>query len=226
MDISQPLSAETPVIRVLLADDHTIVRQGLRALLQTQPDLLVVAEAADGMAAVAAAVAHRPDVAVLDLTMPLLDGIGATEQIQRLAPDTRVLILSMHEDPAYVRPAVRAGADGFLVKGSGLGDLVAAIRAVAAGQAFFSPAVAAVLLDQVRARRDAPTGEADNHLTHREREVLVLVAQGRSSPEIALDLGISVKTVEGHRGKIMQKLAIHEVASLVRYAVRNGFITA
>lgn len=107
------MSPELAAIRVLLADDHTIVRQGLRALLQTQPDFLVVAEAADGVAAVAAALAHRPDVAVLDLTMPLLDGIGATEQIRQLLPDTRVLILSMHEDPAYVRPAVRAGASGF-----------------------------------------------------------------------------------------------------------------
>lgn len=220
------MSPELAAIRVLLADDHTIVRQGLRALLQTQPDFLVVAEAADGVAAVAAALAHRPDVAVLDLTMPLLDGIGATEQIRQLLPDTRVLILSMHEDPAYVRPAVRAGASGFLVKGSGLGDLVAAIRAVACGQAFFSPAVAAVLLDHVRPRSEQSASESDNNLTHREREVLVLVAQGRTSGEIAIDLGISIKTVEGHRGKIMQKLAIHEVASLVRYAVRHGFVTA
>lgn len=213
-------------IRVLLADDHTIVREGLRALLASQADIEVVAEAADGREAVRLAETLRPDVVVMDLTMPLLNGVDATEAIRRRLPDTRVLVLSMHSGEEHVRPAIRAGASGFLVKGSGLGDLLAATRAVAAGDAFFSPAAARIVLKD--ARGGGPGGDAtgaDDALTTREREILQLVAEGRTSREVAALLHISTKTVEGHRARIMDKLEIRDLAGLVRYAVRVGLVT-
>jgi two-component system, NarL family, response regulator NreC len=215
--------AATRRIRVLLAEDHTIVRQGLRALLQDAPDLEVVGEAADGRAAVAEAVRLAPDLVIMDLSMPNLNGVEATRQICAQVPAARVLVLSMHAGEEYVRPAIRAGAHGYLVKGSGLADLLAAARAVARGQAFFSPAAAAVLLQEAR----APTaGEPGAELSGREREVLQLLAEGHSSREIGAILFISPKTVEGHRARIMAKLGIHDVPGLVRYAVRTGLVSA
>ena len=209
-------------IRVLLADDHAIVRQGLAALLAGQRGIEVVGEAADGREAVAAAVRLRPRVVVMDLGMPGLNGVDATRQIRREAPETFVLVLSMHASEEHVRPAIRAGATGYLLKGSGLTDLVAAIRAVAAGEGFLSPAVAKILVRDAQAEDE---GEASGPLTAREREILQLVGEGHSSPDIAKVLHLSVKTVEGHRSRIMGKLGIHDIAGLVRYAIRVGLVS-
>ena len=221
------MSSEKKTIRVVLAEDHTIVREGLRALLDVRDDIEVVAEVADGRAAVEAVVAHKPDVAILDLGMPELNGVDATRIIRKDHPTTQVLILSMHSGEEYVRPAIRAGASGYLLKGSGLSDLVAAIQAVSRGDAFFSPAIAKIVLHD--SRRDGRTGGRDpqpgDALTNREREILQLVAEGKSSPEIARQLSLSVKTVEGHRGRIMAKLDVHHVAGLVRHAIKIGLVT-
>ncbi|MBZ5715540.1 MULTISPECIES: response regulator [Nannocystis] len=214
-------------IRVVLAEDHTIVREGLRALLDVRDDIEVVAEVADGRAAVEAVAAHKPDVAIMDLGMPELNGVDATRAIRKDFPATQVLILSMHSGEEYVRPAIRAGASGYLLKGSGLSDLVAAIQAVSHGDAFFSPSIAKIVLHD--SRRDARPGgrepQPGDALTNREREILQLVAEGRSSPEIARQLSLSVKTVEGHRGRIMAKLDVHHVAGLVRHAIRIGLVS-
>jgi DNA-binding NarL/FixJ family response regulator len=214
-------------IRVLLAEDHTIVREGLKALLSSTPDLLVVGEVSDGREAVDACARLLPDVVVMDLNMPKLNGVDATREIREKPQAPKVLILSMYDGEEYVRPAIRAGASGYLLKGSGLSDLVSAIRAVARGDAFFSPAVARILLHDSRGEGDdkASPDPADG-LTRREREVLTLVGEGKSSPEIAKILGLSVKTVEGHRGRIMAKLDVHNVAGLVRQAIRLGLVSA
>jgi DNA-binding NarL/FixJ family response regulator len=216
----------TAPIRVILAEDHTIVREGLRALLGARDEIEVVAEVGNGRAAVDAVGEHRPDVIVMDLGMPELNGVDATRMIRERHPDTQVLILSMHSSEEYVRPAIRAGANGYLVKGSGLGDLVSAIAALARGEAFFSPAIAKILLQESR-RAEAPKRAAPSDgLTNRERQVLKLVAEGKSSPEIAQLLSLSVKTVEGHRSRIMTKLETHNVAGMVRHAIRIGLVSA
>jgi two-component system, NarL family, response regulator NreC len=213
-------------IRVLLAEDHMIVREGLRALLEGRDDVVVVAEADDGDAAVKAAAEHRPDVVVMDLNLPGLNGVDATKHIRKAQPDTHVLILSMYSTEEHVRPAIRAGAEGYLIKGSGLSDLVAAIKAVSTGNAFFSPQVAKIVLDDSRrASQSGGNDRAGSELTPRERQILKLVAEGRSSPEIAKDLNVSVKTVEGHRGRIMAKLDSRNVAGLVRHAIRLGLVS-
>ena len=213
-------------IRVLLAEDHTILRQGLVALLSSQPGIEVVGDVADGREAVAAAVRLNPHVVVMDLTMPGLNGVDATRQIKREAPKTFVLILSMHAGEEQVRPAIRAGASGYLLKGSGLSDLVAAIRAVAAGEGFLSPTVAKILLRDAQSDDEGGSSGSPGPLSGREREVLQLVGEGKSSPEIAKLLHLSVKTVEGHRARIMSKLDIHDVAGLVRYAIRVGLVSS
>ncbi|MEM9195635.1 MAG: response regulator transcription factor [Myxococcota bacterium] len=206
-------------IRVFLVDDHTIVREGLRALLDDCGDVRVVGEAEDGREAVTKVLEDPPDVVVMDLAMPRLNGVDATAQIRKEAPNVQVIVLTMHAGPEYVRPAIRAGAKGYLIKGSGLSDLVSAIRAVARGQAFVSPEAAAVLVED--ASGVVPTGE----LTSREREVLQLVAEGHSSPEIAKMLHLSVKTVEGHRQRIMAKVGASNAVGLVRHALRLGLIS-
>ena len=208
-------------IRVLLAEDHTIVREGLRALLEGQPDIVVTGEAVDGQEAVDQAHELTPDVVVMDLAMPRLNGVEAIRRIRKACPKTQVLVLSMHAGEEYVRPAIRAGANGYLLKGSGLSDLVSAIRSVAQGNAFFSPEIARFILEEARDDRQH-TGRSS--LTDREREVLRLVADGRSSPQIGSILGISAKTVENHRGRIMKKLSIHDVAGLTKYAIREGLV--
>lgn len=213
---------ETKPIRVVLVEDHLIVRQGLRALLETQEGIEVAGETGDGGEAVALCLNARPDVAVIDLGLPGRDGVRLTEELQRRLPRCRALILSMHAGEEYVRAAVRAGAAGYLVKGAGLADLVRAIRAVAAGEAFFCGAAAAVLAREVGGDPAPSGGRAA--LTEREREVLRLVALGKSSREIGIILGISRKTVEGHRANIMEKLDIHDLASLVRHAVKAGLV--
>jgi two-component system, NarL family, response regulator NreC len=212
-------------VRVLLVEDHTIVREGLRALLEGREDVELVGEAEDGQAGIEAARALRPDVVVMDLNLPRVDGVEATRIIRAELESTQVLVLSMYGTEEHVRPAIRAGAAGYLLKGSGLSDLLAAIHAVATGKAFFSPEVARIVLDGTR--RGTP-GErlSGAELTPREREILRMVAEGRSSPEIARDLELSVKTVEGHRGRIMAKLDSRNVAGLVRHAIRLGLVRA
>jgi DNA-binding NarL/FixJ family response regulator len=212
-------------IRILLADDHTIIRSGLRLLLDQQPDFKVVAEASDGREAVELACSHHPLVAVLDIGMPLLNGIEATQQIASKEPDTRVVILSMHADEGYVLRALKAGARAYILKNSAEADLIRAVRAVADGKSFFSPVISKMLLeDYVRQIRDKHVEDSYDLLTPREREVLQLLAEGRTNKEVANLLHLSVYTVDAHRGNILQKLNLHGVPEMILYAVRKGII--
>ena len=213
-------------IRILLGDDHTVVRQGLRKILEEQPAWQVIAQANDGREAVQQTLALLPDVAVLDVAMPLLNGIEATRQIARRAPSVHILILSMHAEEAYVTQAVQAGARGYLLKDSADSDLVRGVAAVAAGKSFFSPAAARVMLDDYL-RHLSQKGIVNRYdaLSEREREVLQLIAEGRSSKEVAEVLSISPATVETHRTHILQKLDVHNTAELVLYAVRRGVVS-
>jgi len=212
-------------LRVLLGDDHTVLRQGLRKILEDRRDWRVVAEAGNGRDAVREAIELNPDVAVLDIGMPLLNGIEATRQIIRRAPTVRILILSMHSDQAYVTQAVQAGARGYLLKESAGSELIAAIAAVVAGKSFFSPAVAQVVFDDyVRSLTERGITDRYDALSEREREVLQLVAEGKSSKEIADVLSISPATVETHRAHLLQKLGLRNTAEVVRYAARRGIV--
>jgi DNA-binding NarL/FixJ family response regulator len=213
-------------LRVLLGDDHTLVRHGLRKILEERPDWEIVAEVGDGREAVRKCTALKPDVAVLDIAMPLLNGIDATQQIVRKVPETKVLVLSMHSDEAYVTRALQAGATGYMLKDSAGKDLLKGIASVAAGQAYFSPAIARLMLDDY-VRRVAGSGVADRYetLSEREREIFQLVAEARTNKEVAELLEISPATVETHRARILQKLDIHNTAELVLYAVRRGVIS-
>jgi two-component system response regulator NreC len=213
-------------LALLLGDDHTLVRQGLRKILEENPDWHVVAEAGDGRDAVRKALALKPDVAVLDIGMPLLNGIEATRQIVRRLPGVKVLILSMHSQEAYVSRALQAGAKGYLLKDSAGKDLIKAIATVAAGKSFFSPAVAKLMLDDY-VRRVGETTIVDKYesLSEREREIFQLIAEARSNKEVAEMLAISVATVETHRARILEKLDVHNTAELVLYAVRRGVIS-
>lgn len=212
-------------LKLLLGDDHTLMRQGLRKILEENQGWRVIAEAGNGRDAVRDMLALEPDVAVLDIGMPLLNGIEATRQIVRRIPLARVLILSMHADQAYVTQAVQAGARGYILKDSAGSDLVQAVSALAAGKSFFSPAVAQLMLDDY-ARRLTERGVADRYdaLSEREREVFQLVAEGRSSKEIAELLSVSPATVETHRTHVLQKLGLRNTAEVVLYAVRRGVI--
>jgi DNA-binding NarL/FixJ family response regulator len=212
-------------LKLLLGDDHTLMRQGLRKILEENPGWQVVAEAGNGRDAVRDMLELEPDVAVLDIGMPLLNGIEATRQIVRRIPLARVLILSMHADQAYVTQAVQAGARGYILKDSAGSDLVQAVAALAAGKSFFSPAVAQLMLDDY-ARRLTERGVTDRYdaLSEREREVFQLVAEGRSSKEIAELLSVSPATVETHRTHVLQKLGLRNTAEVVLYAVRRGVI--
>ncbi len=212
-------------LRVLLGDDHTVLRQGLRKILEDCREWRVVAEAGNGRDAVREAIELNPDVAVLDIGMPLLNGIEATRQITRRAPGVRILILSMHSDQAYVTQAVQAGARGYLLKESAGSELIAAISAVAAGKTFFSPAVAQVVFDDyVRSLAERGITDRYDALSEREREVLQLVAEGKSSKEIADVLSISPATVETHRTHLLQKLGLRNTAEVVRFAARRGIV--
>ena len=212
-------------VRILLADDHTVVRQGLRKLLEERPDWEVIAEAGDGREAVRLAEQQKPDVAILDVAMPLLNGIEATRQIVKRAPATRVLVLTMHSDEAYVNQILKAGATGYLLKDSADVDLIEAVSAVSQGKSFFSPAVARLMLDDY-VRQLADKGLTDRYetLSEREREIFQLIAEGKANKEIAHILSISPSTVETHRARIMEKLDLHSAAEIVLYAVRRGVI--
>ena len=213
-------------IRILLADDHTLIRRGLRLLIEQQPELIVVGEAEDGRQAVAQAAQLKPDVAVLDIGMPNLNGIEAAKQISESDSKTSIVILSMYSDETYILRALKAGARGYLLKDSAESDLVRAIHSVAEGKSFFSPTVSRVLLDDYVQKLKRTGGENSyDLLTAREREVLQLVAEGRSNKEVADLLNLSVYTVETHRSNIMEKLNLKGVPELILYAVRKGIIS-
>jgi DNA-binding NarL/FixJ family response regulator len=207
-------------IRILLADDHAVVRQGFKMILSAQDDMEIVGEAGNGREAVEQAEKLRPDIVVMDVAMPELNGIEATRRLSASMPHTRIIALSMHKDNVYVREILRAGARGYLLKDSGAGDLVSAIRAVASGESYLSPAVSNAVLDDYRRHVTNPI----DLLTSREREVLQMLAEGKTNKEIAVVLNLSVYTVDAHRGRIMEKLNVHSINELVRFAVRNGLI--
>ena len=213
----------TTRVRVLVADDHTIVRQGLVKLLVESGECEVVAEAADGMEAVEKAHATHPEVAILDLSMPRLPGLEAVRRIHEALQQTRILVLTGHEEEEYVLPIVRAGASGYLVKDSAVSELLAAVRALHAGQGYFGPQAARVLAEQYR-HPERASGDPYGGLSPREREVFHLVVDGKTTKEIARTLGISVKTADNHRYRLMDKLGVHNTAELVRYAARHGLI--
>jgi DNA-binding NarL/FixJ family response regulator len=213
------------MIRILLADDHTVMRAGLRLLLERQPDMVVVAEAADGRQALSLVETETPDVAVMDIAMPILNGIETTRQIAAKRPELPVVILSMHSDESYVMRALKAGAKAYLLKDSAEADLIRAVRAVREGKSFFSPAVSRMLLEDY-VHQLQQRGEEDSYelLTTRERELLQLLAEGKSNKDVANLLNVSVYTVETHRAHILQKLGLHTVPDLILYAVRKGII--
>ena len=207
-------------IRILLADDHAVVRRGFQMILAEQSDMEIVGEAGNGREALELAAKLKPDVVVMDVAMPELNGIEATRRMAESAPHARVLALSMHKDSVYVRETLRAGARGYLLKDSVAADLVNAVRAVAAGEGYLSPAVSDAVLDDYRRHVTNPI----DLLTSREREVLQMLAEGKTNKEIAGILNLSVYTVDAHRGRIMEKLNVHSINELVRFAVRNGLI--
>ena len=208
-------------IRVLLADDHAILRKGVRMLINSQPDMEVVGEAKTGREAVDEARKLTPDIVVMDVSMPELNGIEGTRQICDELTQTRVIGLSMHKDSVYVREILRAGARGYLLKDDDDDDLLRAIRAVARGEAFLSPAISDAVLVDYRKHVSNPV----DLLTSREREVLTLIADGKTNKEIANALNLSVYTVESHRGSVMEKLNLHNTGDIVRFALRNGLIS-
>ena len=210
-------------LKILLADDHEMVRAGLRTIVEQRREFAVVGEASDGREAVRLALALRPDVIVIDITMPLLNGVEATRQILASNPDAKVLALSIHTDAAMITEIMRAGASGYLVKRSAPGELIEAIRTVAAGKLYMSPGIAQpATVDASRSESGGPTSSVFSTLTSKQREVLQLVAEGMSNKEIAAALSISAKTVEAHRAQIMEKLQIHSTAGLTKYAIREG----
>lgn len=207
-------------INVLLADDHTIVREGIRSLLEARKEIKVVGEASTGKEAVEKAGEIRPDIVIMDISMPILNGLEATRQIRRLYPECKVLVLTMHENRESVRQILKAGAIGYVIKKSAAGQLFNAIDAVNRGEAFFSPTISKMLLEDYLEETDSP----DEILSSRETEVLQLVAEGHTNKEIADLLFISVKTVEGHKDNIKKKLGIYNQAGLIKYAIGKGMI--
>lgn len=212
--------------RILLADDHQLMRSGLRLMLERQPDLAVVGEASDGREAVSLAKSLKPEVVVMDIGMPNLNGIEAARQMTQENPQLAVVIVSMHSDESYVLRALKAGARGYLLKDSAEVDLIKAVNAVGSGKSFFSPAVSKMLLDDY-VRKLKRTGNEDPYdlLTPREREILQLIAEGKSNKDIANLLNLSVYTVESHRSNLMEKLNLRGLPEVILYAVRRGIIT-
>jgi two-component system response regulator NreC len=220
------LRAELMTIRILLADDHVVMRNGLRLLLERQSNLKVVGEAADGREAVELAAAEKPDVVVMDIAMPHLNGVEAARQIAIRSPHTAIAILSMHSDESYVIRSLKAGARAYLLKDSAEADLISAINAIMEGKSYFSLAVRNLLKeDYMRQLDEAGSEDSYDLLTTREREVLQLVAEGKSNKEVANLLNLSLYTVETHRTHILQKLNLHSVPELILYAVRKGIIS-
>lgn len=213
-------------IRIVLADDHTILRHGLRLVLERQRDFAVIGEADNGREAVDLAIRENPDIVIMDIAMPLMNGIEAAKRIHEERLKTAVVILSMHLDEGYILKALRAGARGYLLKDSAETDLIQAIRVVSAGKAFFSPAVSKVLADDyVRQLQHQNVEDPYDLLTARERELLQLVAELKSTKDIAALLNLSPHTVDTHRGRLMQKLNVHSIPELIMYAMRRGVIT-
>jgi DNA-binding NarL/FixJ family response regulator len=216
----------TRPLRVLLAEDHTLVRAGLRTLLQQLDQVVVVGEAADGREAIALAKTHKPDMILMDITMPGLNGIDATRQVRKELPEVRVLMLSMHSSEEHVMQALRAGASGYLLKESAPLELELALRSVGRGETYLSPPISRQVIEGYMQRVSDSPQDALAGLSARQREVLQLIAEGNSSKEIARRLNLSVKTVETHRTQLMDRLRIRDVAGLVRFAIRTGLITA
>jgi two-component system, NarL family, response regulator NreC len=208
------------MIRVVLADDHALVRDGLRAVLAREPDLELVGEAGDGREALRVAETAKPDVAVLDLAMPLLNGLDTARQLTTWDRGPRTILITMHAADRYVLEDLRAGVRGYVLKKQAAADLVRAIREVAAGRVYLSPGVGAAVAEAIRAGGPLP----EERLTSREREVLQLVAEGKTTKEIAAILNVSVKTADAHRTRLMQKLDIHDIAGLTRCAIRLGLV--
>ena len=211
-------------ISILLADDHKIIREGLRALIRQQKNMAVVAEAEDGREAVNLAREHGPDVVIMDVAMPGLNGMEATRQILSDVPDTRIIALSMHSDQRFVAEMLKAGARGYLLKDSAFEEMVMAVKEVMAGKTYLSPTVAGMVVDDYVRRISVPAGTDTSipRLPPREREVLQMIAEGKSTKEVAAELTISVKTVETFRRQIMNKLDIHNIAELTKFALREG----
>lgn len=212
-----------PPIRVLIADDHTLVRESLVGLLQSEGDVQVVAQAADGIETVEKALAVRPEIVVADLSMPRLGGIEVVRRLREALPDTRVLVLTMHQEDEYVLQAVRAGASGYLVKDSAASELLAAVRNLHAGRGHFGPQAARTLAQQLQ-HPERTLDDPYGRLTAREREVFHLIAEGHTTKEIARKLDISVKTGENHRARVLDKVGVRNTAELVRYALRKGLL--
>lgn len=214
-------------IKILIADDHSVVRQGLRTLLQSAPEFSVIGEAANGEEAVRLAKARPPDIVIIDISMPKLNGIEATRRIKENNPAAKVLILTIHENEEYVYQMIRAGANGYVLKNADKKELFAAVRAVAGGEHFFSPGISKLIIDEFikQAReQDAAKQSSAPHLTKRETEILRFIALGLTNKKIAEKLFLSVRTVNTHRTNLMQKLNIHDTAGLVRYAIQNGIV--
>jgi DNA-binding NarL/FixJ family response regulator len=205
--------------RIVLADDHVLVREGLKSLLERE-HFQVMAEASDGQEAVKLIETHHPDIAILDISMPTLNGIDAARGLSRSAPKTKVILLTQHEEEQYIHEALEAGVKGYVLKNQVARDLIQAIRQVGRGEFYLSPGISRAVMEAFRNKSERPA----DPLTARERQVLQLIAEGKSTKDTASVLGISVKTAESHRMRLMQKLDIHETASLVRYAVRRGLI--
>jgi two-component system, NarL family, response regulator NreC len=211
-------------IRVLLADDHTILRDGIRALLEEEPDMQVIGEAEDGRAAVQLACDLEPDVVLMDIAMPLLNGLEATRQIKCLRPAVKVLVLTMHENEEYIRQVLAAGALGYVLKYAAATELLGAIRAVHRGEAVLSPAITRLVIEDYLRWADIQPEDTSSCLTPREREVLQLIAEGHTNKQIGSILCISVKTVQAHRTNLMQKLDLHDRGDLIKYAIQKKII--
>jgi DNA-binding NarL/FixJ family response regulator len=214
----------TEKIRVLVADDHTLMREGIRALIEVQPDIVVVGEAEDGHAAVRLTDELRPDVVLMDIAMPLLNGLDATRRIKRDHPEVKVLVLTMYDHDEYVRQVLAANASGYVLKKAAASELVAAIRAVQQGEAILSPRITRLVLEDYLQWENVKQATGQDKLTLREREVLQLIAEGYTNKEIAGILCVSIKTVQSHRGNIMQKLDLHDRGDLIKYAIQKKII--